>query len=450
MLEKLIKSHKREKDKSILIPSRHFDKETILPMTIDIADISKHIFCFTKQTGDSTVGLIQLSQEVVAVTQDVMLKMNHLQSKMITIEKALKTINHMVTENSIHSEKTMDFVRQGTEQLEKTALKIQDVVTYYTQVQEHLALLHNYSKSISSITTYIDNIAAKTSMLAINANIEAARGGASSEGFLVITNQIRSLAEQSKQFSTAINTTLGHIQKCIHQMDRTTQVNFKKIEATQYSIKKLNVALSELVERSHCLDENIKLTTQTSRVIETAILNGEEGVQKLEDILNHTSNEVLHMEKIIDNQQTHIHTLENVNEQIKELSAHQLHKVMGTKVKEELQQIAEALHLYAGEKDLHTLETLCRTYHAKNIYFGNEEGIFTYSNDPTSIGLNLFSFNKDFKSFYQSNSLFKIFPLSRNLFTGDITQFVGIKCKDSKMFISVSFELDELIHLYHK
>lgn len=69
------------------------------------------------------------------------------------------------------------------------------------------------SAEVTGIVKVIRDIAGKTNMLALNAAIEAARAGDAGKGFAVVANEIRSLAEQTREASKNIETLLVEIQK---------------------------------------------------------------------------------------------------------------------------------------------------------------------------------------------------------------------------------------------
>jgi len=59
----------------------------------------------------------------------------------------------------------------------------------------------------------VDDIAEQSNLLAVNAAIEAAKAGEHGKGFSVVAQEVKNLAEQSKQATAQVRTILNDIQR---------------------------------------------------------------------------------------------------------------------------------------------------------------------------------------------------------------------------------------------
>lgn len=89
------------------------------------------------------------------------------------------------------------------------------------QVQEQTNITNESAQAIQAATDIIAGIANQTNLLSLNASIEAARAGEMGKGFAVVAEEIRGLADQSKESADKIR---GIVENLISNSNQSVQI----------------------------------------------------------------------------------------------------------------------------------------------------------------------------------------------------------------------------------
>ena len=103
------------------------------------------------------------------------------------------------------------------------------------------------------IIDIIQNIAAQTNLLSLNASIEAARAGEAGKGFAVVAEEVRKLALTSTDTSEKIATTLNHMSETIKSMVEKTMGINENIESQGAAMEEINANIEELSAMSESI-----------------------------------------------------------------------------------------------------------------------------------------------------------------------------------------------------
>ena len=128
---------------------------------------------------------------------------------------------------------------QKVSQVSQTGRKsVEDAIQGMHRIQEQMesiadsiVRLSEQSQAIGEIIATVNDLAEQSNLLAVNAAIEAARAGEQGKGFAVVAQEVKSLAEQSKQATTQVRTILGDIQKATSAAVLATEQGNKAVEA---------------------------------------------------------------------------------------------------------------------------------------------------------------------------------------------------------------------------
>jgi methyl-accepting chemotaxis protein len=110
---------------------------------------------------------------------------------------------------------------QGTKYMSELIAKTNDAETMIRSMVEKVDKLKESTRSIRKILDMLNNITKQTNILSLNATIEAARAGAAGKGFMVVADEIRKLADQSRQSIGVVGEITETIQR---EIDETVNV----------------------------------------------------------------------------------------------------------------------------------------------------------------------------------------------------------------------------------
>lgn len=235
-----------------------------------------------------------------AAEQSISSQMSRLTGAASALEQLLVSIED-ISRNSENTNtkatEAEDASRLNSNRVSDTEAGIQAVSQNLQATSLQVKELSDQVTEISSITGVIQDVAAQTNLLALNAAIEAARAGEQGRGFAVVADEVRSLAETTTQSVDKISSMIAGIQDNAQATVTSMQASCEKtdtvVETTSVtkasidSINEMTSVVQELVsDISRALSEQKTASNDLSSNVEYIASLAQENTDLMSNISN--------------------------------------------------------------------------------------------------------------------------------------------------------------------
>ncbi|MBO5239745.1 MAG: hypothetical protein J6B50_13425 [Lachnospiraceae bacterium] len=189
------------------------------------------------------------------------------------------------------SQETTEKMQGYIELMEKTTGDMQVIEQSAYQTEQSITSLEEGMKEVSEFATTIAKITSQTNLLALNASIEAARAGEMGRGFSVVAEQVKELAEDSKNASDSISNIINKIFALLQEVRVANKENLDNITE---GIEKLHAAEDEAQSLGKLQAESGDKARMVAASSEDTVEHSEQVLQmikQMQELLENTLNQ---------------------------------------------------------------------------------------------------------------------------------------------------------------
>ena len=200
-------------------------------------------------TGEITNAFSQVAQGAESQAGSV----SEISDKMSASDLEIEGVVQNSTMMRTLSEHTANVTQDGAGRMAELRAQIDQVYSVMSDTAHDMELFREQNRQIAQILTTISEIASQTNLLALNAAIEAARAGEAGRGFAVVSDEVRKLAENSRESAEQIGGILGELQSGTERLMRQVNRGREAAENGLSAARRSEEALTEINENTHKL-----------------------------------------------------------------------------------------------------------------------------------------------------------------------------------------------------
>jgi methyl-accepting chemotaxis protein len=236
------------------------------------AEMSAYLRELVQDMNEGISVLASSSEEILAATSQVA---TSTQETATAISEIATTVEE-VKQTAVLAGSKSQGVAESTERTRQVALggrqAVEDALTGMQQIREQMQAvaesimrLGEQSQAIGEIVASVGDLAEQSNLLGVNASIEAVKAGEFGKGFSVVAQEVKALADQSKQATAQVRGILGDIQKAMtkavllaEQGSKTVEIGYERARSSGEAIR----SLSDSIEQSSEMALQIAATSQ--------------------------------------------------------------------------------------------------------------------------------------------------------------------------------------------
>lgn len=256
--DKIIKSNNEVSEKFNIAKTLYDNIKTEMQMNNDTIN----------NIADSTENTAEAIQEEAVICTKV-------NDKTDTVKIKLDTLNNVI-------EDTKTAIDTGLVSVNTLALNSEKVSDSSVIMSNSISLIENKANEVKKILETILEISSQTNLLALNASIEAAHAGDAGKGFSVVADEIRKLADQTKNASIQIDRTIEDFMITTKE----TRINLNK---TMEDINIQNGVISDTNNQFKVIEDNLKGIIDVSMEVNNNVNDIVESIANISDNITQLS-----------------------------------------------------------------------------------------------------------------------------------------------------------------
>lgn len=222
----------------------------------DFSDLQNYLGIITDKLNRTLSDIVEAAAHVSANAGQMASSSSMLSQGAVEQSSAVEQLSATMTDMDCDAEKTDQLVMEVKELVDFNGTEMQKSGSYIESLNQAMNLIMSSTNEIGLIIDTIEDIALQTSILALNASVEAAHAGTAGEGFAVVAGEIRELAAKSDEAAKA---TL----ELIRRSTEAANGGNEEVEKVTRSVTNVVAKSTQITEQMNIVSQAIERQTES-------------------------------------------------------------------------------------------------------------------------------------------------------------------------------------------
>lgn len=237
----------------------------------------KQLEKITDHLSDSTKTILEVVRKTADVGDTAIAQQEELTTSILDAER--------------ESDMVMDKIEESHAELDGMLSATKETLVHSEEMKKNMNELTNIISHMNDVIGEITAISAQTNLLALNASIEAARAGDAGRGFAVVAEEIRNLADQTKELTDSMGTFVGSIEVASSKTLESVETTVSAMDTINAGMKSVNKQNDENKASVKKIVDYLHLFAQLGEQISLSFAEVEENIGVVSD-----NCDVIHMQ----------------------------------------------------------------------------------------------------------------------------------------------------------
>lgn len=261
---------------------------------------------------NSTEKMSHISNNIKRISEVVVQASQLTEESMDEVVNAHEGFTESITQVSAAAGEIMEDMEASSSEISAIVEESQATIDKSTKIKDDMHQLLEIIKGMNEVIKGINSISSQTNMLALNASIEAARAGEAGKGFAVVAEQIRSLADETKQLTANMEGFIAEIESAATISSGSLDKSAVELGTMRENLSKVLVNNQKNVTNIVNITDSITTIAATSEEIFSAVTNVQDSMGRLREECTALNEQSINLENVSEDLQNNMQPVSEI------------------------------------------------------------------------------------------------------------------------------------------